>query len=141
MLREQSRASIAAAALLALLALAAMHALPAMGMAVPAGLAAAPHTGITASDAAGADVMTPADTVHPEAASDGHDAGGVPVHGHSLLHLCLAVLVAALTLVLARWLRPRGWTITQPLAAVAQRLRIWFDIGPPRNLVLCVVRC
>ena len=147
----------AATAVLALLALAAMHGLPVMGVAMPAA-----DVGVmSAVDAAGAPTMThtPGDpmaamghdaaahlaaVVDAEgalAAASGHDAGGVPLHGHSFVHLCLAVLVAALTFVLGRWLRPRLLTVAPQVRAIAQRPLFSLDIGPPSRVALCVVRC
>jgi hypothetical protein len=152
--RVVSRASIvAASALLALLALAAMHALPAMGMAMPSGILAADASG--AGAASHPDAMTntdpgamthtdPGAMTHPApapVAAATHAAGGVPVHGHSLLHLCVAVLVAALTMAFARWLRLRAETIAPLVRAVTERPLFSLDIGPPRTVALCVVRC
>ncbi|MEO8108005.1 MAG: hypothetical protein ABI720_11880 [Actinomycetes bacterium] len=139
-----------ATAVLALLALTAMHGLPAMGMAMPAGgvgsghavavdaSAAAHHS--TAGSTAGA--TGAAGVAAPHATAAAHDAGGVPLHGHSFVHLCLAVLVAALALALARWLRPRGWAAARRVRAeLAQRPLFALDISPPNRLALCVVRC
>ena len=116
----------AATAVLALLALAAMHGLPVMGVAMPA---------------ADVGVMSSVDAERALAAEAGHDAGGVPLHGHSFVHLCLAVLVAALTFVLGRWLRPRLLTVAPQVRAIAQRPLFSLDIGPPSRVALCVVRC
>lgn len=101
---------------------------------LPAPHPAAPHgAAMTLPDAVGATV--------PPAAASSHGADGVPSGGHSLVHLCFAVLVVALTLAFARWLRPRAVAFAPLVRAVAQKPLFSLDVGPPNRVALCVVRC
>jgi hypothetical protein len=124
--------------LLALLALTAMHVLPAMGPDTQQPMVGMVH-GVSAQDAP----MHAATGFVPTESEVGaaHDAGGVPWHGHSLMHLCFAVLVVALMLALSRWLRPRVLAVAPQARSAAHRLIFSLDIGPPNRVALCVVRC
>ena len=124
--------------LLALLALTAMHVLPAVGQDTQQPMVGMVH-GVSAQ-AAPVHAVTGSVPTEPEVAA-AHDADGAPWHGHSLVHLCFAVLVVALTLALARWLRPRLLAVCPLVRSAAHRLVFSLDIGPPNRVALCVVRC
>ena len=128
----------AVTSLLALLALTAMHVLPAMAQDAQPLMAGMVHA-----------VDAPASAVHVDAGSvpvqtdtgSTHDAGGSPWHGHSLVHLCLAVLAVGLTLLLARSRRPTSGSLMSWPRLVARRPLFMHEIGPPGLASLCVVRC
>ena len=111
----------AGTSLLALLALTAMHVLPAMGQDTQQPMVGMVH-GVSAQ-AAPVHAVTGSVPTEPEVAA-AHDADGAPWHGHSLMHLCFAVLVVALTLALARWLRPRLLAVcpTRAVSGTSARL-------------------
>ena len=149
----------AVTAVLALLALTAMHALP-MGMGhsdavagdATAGSVGTPASGLmhaghvdgmvmsgvlaTANTAAGTVPAVPAITAGAK-----HSTGGVPPHGHSLLHLCVAVLVVGLSLALAAGLRRRLWGSVLLTRMVPVRAALTRDTGPPSLAGLCLLRC
>ncbi len=128
----------AVTSLLALLALTAMHVLPAVAQDAPPLMAGMVHA-----------VGAPASAVHVDGASAAmqpdtgatHDAGGAPWHGHSLVHLCLAVLAVGLTLMLARSRHPASGALMSWPRLVVRRPLFVHEIGPPGLASLCVVRC
>jgi len=146
----------AVTAVLALLALTAMHALP-MGMGhsdavagdATAGSVGTPATGLMHAGHVDGMVMsgvlatanTAAGTVPATAAGAKHSTGGVPPHGHSLLHLCVAVLVVGLSLALAAGLRRRLWGSVLLTRMVPVRAALTRDTGPPSLAGLCLLRC
>lgn len=131
-------------AIFALLALTAMHALP---MAA----ASTSHTPAMAASAAVPDVHVgamhlghgDATPISPTATATAaaQNTGGVPSHGHTLLHLCVAVLAVALLLLLAARLRQRPWTRPPHLRVPSLRALLTRDVDPPTLAGLCVLRC
>jgi hypothetical protein len=136
---------------LALLALTAMHALPMASAhsdaAAPAAASAAMHGGHVDGMVMGAVATVGAVTaiapgaVRATATAAAHNTDGVLPHGHSLLHLCVAVLVVGLSLALAAVQRRRPWasaalTRMAPVRAVLSR-----ETGPPSLAGLCLLRC
>ncbi len=138
---------------LALLALTAMHALP-MSAAhsdpaaaeAPAGAAvmAGMHDDHVAGMAMPADVHAldvGAATGTTGTTGTANSTGGVPLHQHSLLHLCVAVLVIGLSLALAAGVRRRPLTNSALTRIVPMRALLTRDTGPPSLAGLCLLRC
>ena len=137
----------AVTAVLALLALTAMHALPMVMAHSDAASAAA--SGGAVMPVGHVDGMTMPGDVHgvdaagaaTGAASVLHSTDGVPPHEHSLLHLCVAVLVAGLSLAVAAVFRRRRWTSTALTRIAPVRAVLTRDTGPPSLTGLCLLRC
>ncbi len=70
-----------------------------------------------------------------------HSTNGVPPHEHSLLHLCVAVLVVGLSLALAAVLRRRAGTNVVLTRIAPLRTALTRDTGPPTLAGLCLLRC
>jgi hypothetical protein len=135
----------AVTAVLALLALTAMHALPmAMGHGDTAAASdvsdAAVMPGMHAGHVDGMAMASTGESGHAAAAAV-HSTDGVPPHGHSLLHLCVAVLVAGLSLALVAGFWRRPWAGIALSRMALARAVLTRDTGPPSLAGLCLLRC